>query len=347
MVGTSTSASLGRKPRKRKAELVDLDGDRLPAEIRLRASRVTQKTLDQYHYQISLFHSWAAKQRIKVTTQNLDSKVVRYLTFLHEMEDAEPRVGAYLIYGLQLLRCTVPKNQFLPNAKEALTSWRKLRPGAMQLPVPEEILFDILMEVGRTRLDLMLLGLLQFDTCMRPGETLSLRKEHVVPPAGARYSKWSVIVKLSDMGERTKTGTADDSVVVGDTHDRKWMTRVIAHLYTSASDRLFPSVTLATFEKALAAASKKLRYSAVIVQPHVIRHSSASNDAFFKRRDLREIQKRGRWAARGSVSRYEKHGLMMRQWKFVAKDRLKHVQTATSRLVSFLNTRLNGINSRS
>jgi len=263
------------------------------------------------------------------------------------MEDAEPRVGAYLIYGLQLLRCTVPKSQFLPNAKEALISWKKLRPGAMQLPAPEEILFDILMEVGRTRLDLMLLGLLQFDACMRPGETLSLRKEHVVPPAGARYSKWSVIVKLSDMGERTKTGTADDSVVVGDTHDRKWMTRVMAHLYTSASDRLFPSVTLATFEKALAAASKKLRYSAVIVQPHVIRHSSASNDAFFKRRDLREIQKRGRWAARGSVSRYEKHGLMMRQWKFVAKDRLKQVQTATSRLVSFLNTRLNGINSRS
>ena len=303
---------------------------------------MTQRTLDAYQLAISAFHQWASSSGIKVTKNNLDAKVVQYMTYMCEKEGAEPRVGAYLIYGLQLLKCEVPKNLFLPCAKESLASWRKQRPGSMQLPVAEEILFDVAVHVGAKRLDMALLMLLQYDCCLRPSEAISLTKDHVVPPAGGRYSKWAIIVSLSEFGERSKTGTSDDSVIVGDLKDRRWMQQVISHLYRSADFRLFPRVDLGSYERHLAEACNQLEYSAVIVLPHIIRHSSASNDAFFKRRDLRSIQKRGRWASKASVNRYEKHGLMMRQWKFIPAHRLAKVQSSPKRLVSFLNTRLTG-----
>lgn len=272
----------------------------------------------------------------------MDAKVVQYMTYMHEKEGAEPRVGAYLIYGLQLLKCDIPKSHFLPSAKESLASWRKLRPGAMQLPVAEEILFDVGLHIAERRLDIFLLMLLQYDCCLRPSEAIYLRKDHVVPPSGGRFTKWAIIVNLGELGERSKTGTSDDSLVVGDLRERKWMNRVMSHLYHTADDRLFPRVDLATYERHLREACVQLQYTAVIVLPHIIRHSSASNDAFFKRRDLRAIQKRGRWASKASVNRYEKHGLLMRQWKFVPAHRLAIVQSSPKRLVSFLNTRLTG-----
>ena len=142
------------------------------------------------------------------------------------------------------------------------------------------------------------------------------------------------------MKERTKTGTADDSVVVGDLKDRSYMGEVMSFLYSQPGDALFPAISLAQYEKFLSSACVEMGYSAVIVQPHILRHSSASNDFFFKRRDLREVQKRGRWQARKSVSRYEKSGLMQRQWKHAPQHRMKEIQNSKKRLVLFLRTRL-------
>lgn len=118
------------------------------------------------------------------------------------------------------------------------------------------------------------LGLVQFDCCLRPSEALQLCRDHVVPPVGARYNCWTIIVKLSEMGERTKTGTADDSVVVGDIPDRRWMNKVMKFLYDRSTGKLFARITLANYERALADACKARNYSAVIVLLHILRHSS-------------------------------------------------------------------------
>ena len=65
------------------------------------------------------------------------------MTWMFDHEDVEPWAATYLVYGLQLLRCDVAKQDFLPNSKEALAGWKKLRPGSTRLPVPEEFIYDI------------------------------------------------------------------------------------------------------------------------------------------------------------------------------------------------------------
>ena len=108
------------KPQKpKKPPLVDLQNHPLRASVRMRGSRVTQKTLDQdqYHRQIAGFHTRARRQKLRVNKGNLDAMVVKYMAYMHEREGAEPSVGSYLIYGLQLLQCDIPKALSLPNAK--------------------------------------------------------------------------------------------------------------------------------------------------------------------------------------------------------------------------------------
>ena len=48
------------------------------------------------------------------------------------------------------------------------------------------------------------------------------------------------------------------------------------------------------------------------VTPHLARHGGASEDFFRRKRSLDEIQKRGRWRDKRSVTRYEKSGMLLK-----------------------------------
>ena len=143
-------------------------GPQLPARLQLRALKVTQKTLDSYHRHVQDFQAWASSKRQKVTAKNLDRLVVRYLTQL-ALEDAVlPSEGACLVFGLHMLKCTVPKADFLPEAQEALAAWRKIAPGGMRLPVPEEFVFDMAtLAIDEAHPDIAFAMALQLDTYLR------------------------------------------------------------------------------------------------------------------------------------------------------------------------------------
>ena len=105
--------------------------------------------------------------------------------------------------------------------------------------------------------------LVQLDGYLRPSEVLSLTREHLVPPSGPRYSLWGIVVCLSELGERTKTGTTDDSIFIGDLSARSWMS---------------PGLNLSYWRSRIAKITQQLGYAAEVVQPHIPRHSGASND---------------------------------------------------------------------
>ena len=129
---------------------------------------------------------------------------MRYMTQLALDDMVQPSTGAYLVFGLQLLRCTKPKLEFLPLSKEALAGWRKLAPGGMRLPVPEEFIFDFAhLALDENHVDIAFGMVLQYDTYLRPSECLELGHEHLGFPAGGRYNKWSIVVAPFQLGSAT------------------------------------------------------------------------------------------------------------------------------------------------
>ncbi|CAE7187344.1 unnamed protein product [Symbiodinium necroappetens] len=296
-----------------------------------------------YHKHVREFEAWARAHRHRVTNKNLDRLVTLYLNFLEEDEEIQPSSGAYVIYGLQLLRNTGPKHEFLSNAKEALSGWKKIQPGGMRLPVPEEFIFDLgLLALHQQRGDLAFALALQYDTYLRPSELLSLTLDHVGYPAGGRYNKWSLVIAPSALGERTKQGTSDDSVMIADRADRRWLSEAMALYVGKCKHELFPQITLAFYERWCAKSCEQLSYRSACIMPHILRHSGASNDMFHKRRSLNEIQKRGRWQARKSVARYEKHALLLKRWEQASPKRVASIrrqsQSFGSALLSFFKT---------
>ncbi|CAE7214061.1 unnamed protein product [Symbiodinium sp. CCMP2456] len=320
------------------------EGAALPARLQLRTLKVTQKTLDSYHRHVQDFESWARSKGLRTNLNNLDKRVVRYMTQL-ALEDAVlPSTGAYLVFGLQMLKCTGPKASFLPEAKEALAGWRKLSPGGMRLPVPEEFVYDFAyLALDEQQLEIAFAMIIQLDTYLRPSECLGLRRAHIGFPAGDRYNKWSIVVAPFDLGTATKTGKYDDSVLVADKSDRAWLTEAMQLYMAKTTDELFPSLTLAKYEKWMKQAAPKLGYKSACVMPHILRHAGASNDAFHRRRPLAEIQKRGRWESRKSVTRYEKHALLLKRWEQADSKRGNTIrarsQTLPRRLLAVLRKR--------
>ncbi|CAE7650241.1 unnamed protein product, partial [Symbiodinium pilosum] len=295
--------------------------------------KVTQRTLDSYHKHIQDFESWARQHNHRVNLDSLDRLVVRYMTQLALEEEVQPSASAYLVFGLQLLRCNKPKVEFLPLSKEALAGWRKLAPGGMRLPVPEEFIFDFAhLALDDGHVDIAFGMILQYDTYLRPSECLGLEQQHLGFPAGGRYNKWSIVVAPFQLGATTKTGKFDDSVLVADKSDRAWLTQAMDLYVKQHPGKLFPKLTLAKYEAWFRNAAGKLKYKSKCVMPHILRHSGASNDAYHKRRSLLDIQKRGRWEAKKSVSRYEKHALLLKRWEQAAADRLPAIRRRSQAL---------------
>ena len=319
----------------------DLRGNDLPKHLRLTAQKVSQQTLDRYLSSIETFEEWVSSKHVRLTQNNLDRQVVLYLTHLQEDLDSEVSAGSYLVYGLQLLRCSGPKASFLPDSKEALKGWKKRRPGSMRLPVPEEIVYDIAthaVETGRT--DIAILLCVQLDTYLRPSEVLSITKDHLAPPRGRRYPFWGLIIAPSDLGAMTKTGTSDDSVILGDLKHNAWLGPLFTKFVKTAPYNLFQDISIGSLEKWLHSTCKTLMYKSTCVLPHVLRHSGPSNDIYHKRRSLLDVQRRGRWKAKSSVSRYEKHALLVQRWGQAPEGRHKDIllrsQTLPSKLAAAL-----------
>ena len=288
--------------------------------------KVSQKALTRYLVEIRECENWLKSKRQSWTRDTLDNKVTKYTTYLYESE-ADLSQASYLIYGLQLLHCDVVKQNFLVNAKLALSGWRKQSPGQMRVPVPEEFLFDLMQYgIDINRVDVSMALLIQYDGYLRPSECLTLTRDHICEPQGRKYPRWGLIIAPSTLHQTTKTGESDDSILLGDKAHDRWVKECLRCFFELWSMNFFPDISLPSYESFCRQACEKLGYKCACVMPHIIRHSSASNDVYHGRRTLAEVQKRGRWAAKKSVSRYEKHAFLLAQWRQVCPSRRQAVE---------------------
>lgn len=163
----------------------------------------------------------------KVDKAHLDQSVNSYVTQLYS-HSLDLSTASYLVYGLQLLECDVAKEDFLVVSKQSLAGWRKEAPGGMRLPLPEEFLWDaatLALEQGRLVVAVAIA--IQYDGCVRPSECLTLTSQQIGRPQGRRYPHWSLVIAPSSLHQTTKTGKADDSVLLEDLPHNIWMKDVM------------------------------------------------------------------------------------------------------------------------
>lgn len=339
---TKFDSSTNRKSSRTLTPRTDLQNRPLPVALRLRAQKVSQKTLHRYLQEIEEFKGWLQQRKLAWSSKRLDALATRYITHLQETEKREVHQATYFVYGMQLLHCDGPKAFFLPNTKQALSGWKCQNPGRMRLPLPEEVIFDLACQFSQADQPMLAMAiLLQMHCYLRPSECIGLTRDNVCFPAKGRYRKWGLIIAPQALGVTTKTGHFEDSVLIGDTGDTNWISQLFALYMKKVSDELFPGLTLAKYEQAITQMACKLNYSPGSVTPHVFRHTGPSNDFFHRRRDLHTIQKRGRWLAKSSVRRYEKSSLLIKRWEVVAEARKQVVASSSQMLPSLFKSALN------
>jgi hypothetical protein len=322
--GSSSQGSQGG-PAKRGRVLSAKDGAGvlLPRAKQLKCRKVTSNTLVRYHAALSEFDKWAKKNKRGGNTHTtLDHSIVEYMRQQYE-DGHQSWEGSYLVFGYQLLRYTGVDSACLPESKKALKGWKTGAPGKMRLPFPEEVVLDVAdFAVESQQGEAALAIALQLDGYFRPSEAIYLTAGQIMPPArkaGKAYAKaWGVVLAPSEGEKPTKTGHFDDSVLIGDIQ-HEWLGPMLETIVRGKKpeDRIFPSLTLASYERLFRDAMQKRFNNCIHATPHSVRHSGPSNDRFHKRRSLLQIQKRGRWASPKSVARYEKEALLLGIWRSI------------------------------
>eukprot|EP00438_Fugacium_kawagutii_P005727 Skav230031 [mRNA] locus=scaffold261:317606:318451:- [translate_table: standard] len=229
-----------------------------------------------------------------------------------------------------------------PLTKAAKKGWGNLEPGQSRDPCPFEvacwIAFHLMMRGLRYYAAAVMLS---FDTYIRPGKICDLRRHNVVaPPKGVsrRYHHWTLLLHPQELGEPSKTGQFNDSLVVG-LKDREWVGTLLGRLYslhTGQTDGAIFPFSLNSFEKEFRASVVALKLQKLRISPHCLRHGGASHDYLSQVLSLQDIQQRGCWGAFESVRRYAKHGRLSKQLSLLSPQQQQAAKQATLELPSLL-----------
>ena len=238
--------------------------------------------------------------------------------------------ASYTLFGYLLLVAdeNVPDKQLLPHSRAALKGWTSRYPQGSRTGADPQIWFLISKVMSETSPPLAAAVLLQLDSYARPSEILALKKRDVVRPVG-RCKLWGLIFGNSTSGERTKTGTQDDTVFLDSIHD--FAPKVLQLVYRASNndtDSLFPGFTLGAYETKMKAAVNFLGLSRFALTPHAIRHSGPSVDFLNHTRTADEILARGRWQTLRSIQRYRKPGQMVAKMNRIPSHIWQDAKTA-------------------
>ena len=164
--------------------------------------------------------------------------------------------------------------------------------------------------VVQEKFNMALKTILDFDTYMRPGESLDLRKRNIVAPvkkAGPQYKWFSIVVRDFDNKKPDKVGVFDNSIPL-DSKKRMWIGPILHQLANKCpnkDDQIF-DFNMDEFRKEFTAAGSLLGINNL--HPYQLRHGGAAEDLNSRSRDHQGVKFRGRWNTDVSVRRYTKVG---------------------------------------
>ena len=200
----------------------------------------------------------------------------------------------------------------LVRSRESLRGWRKEKLPTSRLPIPMLVAHGLSMLIFAQGQKMMALKLiLDFDTYMRPGESIDLVKQNVIPPvkkAGAQYQWFAVVVRDYDQLKPDMQG--------GDL--RQFDPTRQQELQVDWGDSLPPcQPTDKVFDFRMEDSGKHLqevgkRLGLNGVHPYPLRHGGAAEDLNGRLQDHTAVKARGRWSTDTSLRRYTKVGKVQR-----------------------------------
>lgn len=122
----------------------------------------------------------------------------------------------------------------------------------------------------------------------------------------------------------SKTGESDDTVLI-DERSGEGAHAAIQYVYSTVKNdaEALADFSLSSYAAEIKKPFTNLNLAKLKVCPYAMRHGGASTDSlrhgtsrsFLHGRSLQEIKKkRGRWKSMASVRRYEKSGVLLKQW---------------------------------
>ncbi len=238
--------------------------------------------------------------------------------------------------------------------KRAIKGWRNVAPERSRDHCPWlalALICEHLAATGDVGLAAARAAALQMDGYFRPSEVLATKRSDVAQLN--RLAPFAVTVAPSCPAAgaaaevappRAKSGQYDDTVLIGDKISidagRPWLKSLMRALLASAaagpSSRLFPSLTLARYEKLFQEAVTATNLTALSLTPHMLRHGGPSEDLLHQHRTLAQVQERGRWAAAASVRKYGKACRVFRQLAKIPKKQHRAARQALLSLPELL-----------
>ena len=219
----------------------------------------------------------------------------------------------------------------LPRAFRCLRGWRLLSPSSSRRPWDWPVWAALAVELCRMELTAVAFGVLLMIECyLRPGELLGLTRDALLPPRpGSEH--WTVLLYPQHRPERSKTGTSDDTVIL-DSPRTPWLKRLVAAAAGDSSEKVL-AMEYPEFADGFSRGAEAIGVGLV---PYQARHSGASIDAANNVRGLPSIQKRGRWASKKSVQRYEKAGRLQDTWRDLTARQKDHFKLCAESLRSVM-----------
>ncbi|CAK0833363.1 unnamed protein product, partial [Prorocentrum cordatum] len=225
-----------------------------------RFGSITSTSLERYGTAVRAFFDWATRSDdLRQAPESvIDQKMCKYFDVL--MSDARHAAeGRYTLWGYLTFfpRSDIAKSARLSMAREAMKGWVRRFPGSSRHPWPLSVFYLFMSVFLRDKHTEAAVALaIQLDAYLRPSEICELRWCSVVQPSKLSSSlsknKWAVVIGNSDLGETTKTGESDDTVVL-DSVGREWVGSVLEmwarrHKSDTSSDQLvFPHLSLAKY----------------------------------------------------------------------------------------------------
>jgi len=312
--------NLHSRGRQRRRKYVDLlmegkDPQSLSVLERRAVGLTTEKMYEKEHTTFMTFAKKSGHLDITNSSQ-VDQLLVDYMNRCffegHQAFVGDRLIASWLHHHPEYSRTGVKR---IPRALRALRGWRRLCPGRSRTPYPLAVwcgLSVLMLERGFPKMAIFLM--MSLSTYARPAELLRLRVMSLIRPATGVTSSWSILMSPEELGQPSKTGEYDISLLLDSPYLSFWGAKVFNKLKTENQNNCLWDFNYSQY---LAVFKKCAKQMGIELSPYHTRHSGASIDRSRNYRSQLDVQKRGQWKSTKSIARYEKAARLAKSWEQV------------------------------